>query len=185
MIQPAIQIVTSSNVLSLVFFHSLMRPYIVYGRFINSTSYICMISLHSPPPPLTHCLLLLRRKLLRLSTRVHLPIWICSVRGRRYVTLAKWVNEVGHCPPSSLGNFSVIEQMHFCGPNCIARLQCELRLRQLHLNKKPKTTNNLNWHICSYSSHFVVRTLGLWVVKKFVVTFALTDTDALQVCFAI
>ena len=55
--------------------------------------------------------------------------------GRRYVTLAKWVTEVGHWPPSCLGNFSVIKVAHFCGASCAARLRCELRLRQLHLHK--------------------------------------------------
>ena len=54
--------------------------------------------------------------------------------GRRYVTLAKWVTEVGHWPPSSLGNFSVIKETYFCGANCVALLQCELLLRQLHVH---------------------------------------------------
>ena len=114
-------------------------------------------------------LLRLRRKLLRSSTRMRLPI-LNSVRawarlfhvsasrgldlsqqspnrrkvglwnslvggGRRYVTLAKWVTEVGHWPPSSLGNFSVIKETYFCGANCVALLQCELLLRQLHVHK--------------------------------------------------
>ena len=128
------------------------------------------------------CLLRLRRKLLRSSTRMRLPIlislrawarlflgglhlsqqspnrckvglWNSLVRGRRYVTLAKWVTEVGHLPPSSLGNFSVIKETHFCGANCVAILQCELRLRQLHLHKVHKSTDNLNWRLKLSSSH--------------------------------
>ena len=75
--------------------------------------------------------------------------------GRRYVTSAKWVTEVRHWPPSSLGNFSVVKEMHFCSANCVALLQCERRLRQLHLRKINKSTDNLDWHIGSYS-HFVV-----------------------------
>ena len=59
-------------------------------------------------------------------------LWNSLVGGRRYVTLAKWVTEVGHWPPSSLGNFSVIKETYFCGANCVALLQCELLLRQLH-----------------------------------------------------
>ena len=39
-------------------------------------------------------------------------LWNSLVVGRRYVTLAKWVTEVGHWPPSSLGNFS-------CSANCV------------------------------------------------------------------
>ena len=80
-------------------------------------------------------------------------LWNSLVRGRRYVTSAKWVTEVGHWPPSSLGNFSVIKETHFCGANCVALLQCELRLRQLHLHEIHKSTDNLNWRIGSYS-HF-------------------------------
>ena len=80
-------------------------------------------------------------------------LWNSLVRGRRYVTLAKWVTEVGHWPPSSLGNFSVIKEKHFCGANCVALLQCELLLRQLHLHKIHKSTDNLNWRIGS-NSHF-------------------------------
>ena len=130
-------------------------------------------------------LLRLRRKLLRLSTRMRLPIWFqsgrgldCStslprgldlsqqspnrrkvglwnslVRGRRHVTLAKWVTEVGNWSPSSLGNFSVIKETHFFGANCVALLQCELLLRQLHWHKMHKSTDNLNWRIGSFS-HF-------------------------------
>ena len=77
-------------------------------------------------------------------------LWNSLVGGRRYVTLAKWVTEVGHWPPSSLGNFSVIKETHFCGANCVALLQCEMLLRQLHLHKVHKSTDNLNWRIGSY-----------------------------------
>ena len=66
-------------------------------------------------------------------------LWNSLVGGRRYVTLAKWVTEVGHWPPSSLGNFSVIKETYFCGANCIALLQCELLLRQLHLQEQQDT----------------------------------------------
>ena len=59
-------------------------------------------------------------------------LWNSQVGGRRYVTLAKWVTEVGHWPPSSLGNFSVIKETYFCDVNCVALLQCELLFRQLH-----------------------------------------------------
>ena len=80
-------------------------------------------------------------------------LWNSLVGGRRYVTLAKWVTEVGHWPPSSLGKFSVIKETHFCGANCVALLQCELLLRQLHLHKIHKSPDNLNWRMGSYS-HF-------------------------------
>ena len=65
--------------------------------------------------------------------------WNSLVGGRRYVTLAKWVTEVGHWPPSSLGNFSVIKETFFCGANCVALLQCELLFRQLHLQEQQDT----------------------------------------------
>ena len=159
---------------------------------------------------ITPCLLRLRRKLLRSSTRVRLPIlnsvrawarlfhvsasqgldlsqqspnrrkvglWNSLVGGRRYVTLAKWVSEVGHWPPSSLGNFSVIKETHFCGANCVTLLQCELLLRQLHLHKIHKSTDNLNWRIGSYS-HFHDMNIELMSCQKPVVTFAPAATDA-------
>ena len=66
-------------------------------------------------------------------------------------TWAKWVTEVDHWPPSSLRNFSVIKDTHFCDANCVALLQCELRL----LHKVQKSTDNLNWRIGSYT-HFVI-----------------------------
>ena len=99
-------------------------------------------------------------------------LWNSLVGGRRYVTLAKWVTEVGHWPPSSLGNFSVIKETYFCGANCVALLQCELFLRQLHLHKIHKSTDNSNWRIGSYS-HF--RDMSC---QKTFVTFAPTATDA-------
>ena len=99
-------------------------------------------------------------------------LWNSLVGGRRYVTLAKWVTEVGHWPPSSLGNFSVIKETYFCGANCVALLQCELFLRQLHLHKIHKSTDNSNWRIGSYS-HF--RDMSC---QKTFVTFAPAATDA-------
>ena len=66
-------------------------------------------------------------------------LWNSLVGGRRYVTLAKWVIEVGHWPPSSLGNFSVIKETYFCGANCVALLQCELLFQQLHLQEQQDT----------------------------------------------
>ena len=66
-------------------------------------------------------------------------LWNSLVGGRRYVTSAKWVTEVGHWPPSSLGNLSVIKETHFCGANCVALLQCELLIRQLHLQEQQDT----------------------------------------------
>ena len=72
------------------------------------------------------------------SNRRKVGLWNSLVRGQRYVTLAKWVAEVGHLdwvpapaasprnqsighwPPSSLGNFSMIKETHFCGANCVA-----------------------------------------------------------------
>ena len=143
-----------------------------YRLLLGAWCQLCMISL-----------LRLRRKLLRSSTRMRLPIlnsvrawarlfhvsasgdldlsqqspnrrkvglWNSLVGGRRYVTLAKWVTEVGHWPPSSLGNISVTRETHFCGANCVALLQCEILLRQLHLHKIHKSTDNLNWRIGSY-----------------------------------
>ena len=99
-------------------------------------------------------------------------LWNSLVGGRRYVTLAKWVTEVGHWPPSSLGNFSVIKETYFCGANCVALLQCELFRRQLHLHKIHKSTDNSNWRIGSYS-HF--RDMSC---QKTFVTFAPAATDA-------
>ena len=99
-------------------------------------------------------------------------LWNSLVGGRRYVTLAKWVTEVGHWPPSSLGNFSVIKETYFCGANCVALLQCELFCRQLHLHKIHKSTDNSNWRIGSYS-HF--RDMSC---QKTFVTFAPAATDA-------
>ena len=85
------------------------------------------------------------------SNRRKVGLWNSLVGGgRRYVTLAKWVTEVGHWPPSSLGNISVTRETHFCGANCVALLQCEMLLRQLHLHKIHKSTDNLNWRIGSY-----------------------------------
>ena len=68
-------------------------------------------------------------------------------------------SEVGHWSRSLAAffrNFSVIKETHFCGANCVALLQCELRLRQLHLHKIHKSTDNLNWRLRAYelsSSH--------------------------------
>ena len=98
-------------------------------------------------------------------------LWNSLVGGRRYVTLAKWVIEVGHWPPSSLGIFSVIKETHFCGANCVTLLQCELLLRQLHLHKIHKSTYNLNWRIGAYS-HFRDMNIELMSCQKPVVTFA-------------
>ena len=92
-------------------------------------------------------------------------LWNSLVGGRRYVTLAKWVTEVGHWPPSSLGNFSVIKETYFCDANCVALLQCELLLRQLHLQER----RDMN--------------IKLMSCQKPVVTFAPWATDAPQPLF--
>ena len=106
-------------------------------------------------------------------------LWNSLVGGRRYVTLAKWVTEIGHWPPSSLGNFSVIKETYFCGADCVALLQCEPLLRQLHLHKIHKSTDNLNWRIGSYS-HFRDMNIEFMSCQKPVVTFAPAATDALH-----
>ena len=80
------------------------------------------------------------------ANRHKVGLWNSLVGGRRYLTLAKWVTEVGHWPSSSLGNFSVITETHFCGANRVALMQCELLLPQLHLHKI-QSTDNLHWPI--------------------------------------
>ena len=59
----------------------------------------------------------------------------------------------------------MIKETHFCGANCVALLQCELLLRQLHLHKIHKSTDNLNWHIGSYS-HFRDMNIQLMSCQK-------------------
>ena len=90
--------------------------------------------------------------LLQQSPNRHkVGLWNSLVGGRRYVTLAKWVTEVGHWPPSSVGNLSVIKETH--------SLRCERRrafavrtaYRQLHLHKIHKSTDDLNWRTGSYT----------------------------------
>ena len=97
--------------------------------------------------------------------RRQVGLWNSLVRERRYVTLAKWVTEVGHWPPSTLGNFSVIKETHFSGVNCVELLQCELLLWQLHLHKIHESTDNLNWRIGSYS-HFRNMNIELMSCQK-------------------
>ena len=86
-----------------------------------------------------------------------------SVQGGTMEQSSTWAkichfSEVGHWSRSFAAFFfrKFLSETHFCGANCVALLQCELRLRQLHLHKIHKSTDNLNWCLRAYelsSSH--------------------------------
>ena len=82
--------------------------------------------------------------------------WGWSVRGRRYVTSAKWDIEVSHWPPSSSEIISVLNETHFSRVNCVF---------DNYIYTKYKSANNLKWHMVSYS-HFVARTKDIRVLTQ-------------------